>query len=102
MLTVRTSENTVITSFRLISERQDFSSVRTGENTVRARARIHLPHKGFLMYFCNIASCSFVSSPALNVFRKNKVGSSEMINKDKEIRTRVLFFQGLIPVNLAR
>ena len=37
MLTVRTSENTVITSFRLISERQDFSSVRTGENTVRAR-----------------------------------------------------------------
>ena len=41
MLTVRTSENTVITSFRLISERQDFSSVRTGENTVRARARIH-------------------------------------------------------------
>lgn len=40
MLTVRTSENTVITSFRLISERQDFSSVRTGENTVRARARI--------------------------------------------------------------
>lgn len=42
MLTVRTSENTVITSFRLISERQDFSSVRTGENTVRARARIHV------------------------------------------------------------
>ena len=42
MLTVRTSENTVITSFRLISERQDFSSVRTGENTVRARARIHI------------------------------------------------------------
>ena len=41
MLTVRTSEDTVITSFRLISERQDFSSVRTGENTVRARARIH-------------------------------------------------------------
>ena len=41
MLTVRTSENTVITSFRLISERQDFSSVRTAENTVRARARIH-------------------------------------------------------------
>ena len=40
MLTVRTSENTVITSFRLISERQDFSSVRTAENTVRARARI--------------------------------------------------------------
>ena len=40
MLTVRTSENTVITSFRLITERQDFSSVRTGENTVRARARI--------------------------------------------------------------
>lgn len=37
MLTVRTSENTVITSFRLISERQDFSSVRTGENTVRVR-----------------------------------------------------------------
>ena len=44
MLTVRTSENTVITSFRLISERQDFSSVRTGENTVRARARIHGYH----------------------------------------------------------
>uniref|UniRef100_UPI003AAA5DFE hypothetical protein n=1 Tax=Parasutterella sp. TaxID=2049037 RepID=UPI003AAA5DFE len=42
MLTVRTSENTVITSFRLISERQDFSSVRTGENTVRARARIQV------------------------------------------------------------
>ena len=41
MLTVRTSENTVITSFRLITERQDFSSVRTAENTVRARARIH-------------------------------------------------------------
>ena len=40
MLTVRTSENTVITSFRLISERQDFSSVRTAENPVRARARI--------------------------------------------------------------
>lgn len=40
MLTVRTSENTVITSFRLITERQDFSSVRTAENTVRARARI--------------------------------------------------------------
>lgn len=36
MLTVRTGENTVITSFRLITERQDFSSVRTGENTVRA------------------------------------------------------------------
>lgn len=45
MLTVRTSENTVITSFRLISERQDFSSVRTGENTVRARARIHIDDK---------------------------------------------------------
>ena len=45
MLTVRTSENTVITSFRLISERQDFSSVRTGENTVRARARIHATGK---------------------------------------------------------
>ena len=45
MLTVRTSENTVITSFRLISERQDFSSVRTGENTVRARARIHFKDK---------------------------------------------------------
>ena len=43
MLTVRTSENTVITSFRLISERQDFSSVRTGENTVRAR--IHLGYR---------------------------------------------------------
>ena len=42
MLTVRTSENTVITSFRLITERQDFSSVRTGENTVRARARIQM------------------------------------------------------------
>ena len=42
MLTVRTSENTVITSFRLISERQDFSSVRTAENTVRARARIQI------------------------------------------------------------
>ena len=42
MLTVRTSENTVITSFRLITERQDFSSVRTGENTVRARARIQV------------------------------------------------------------
>ena len=42
MLTVRTSENTVITSFRLISERQDFSSVRTAENTVRARARIQV------------------------------------------------------------
>ena len=45
MLTVRTSENTVITSFRLISERQDFSSVRTGENTVRARARIQITAK---------------------------------------------------------
>ena len=42
MLTVRTSENTVITSFRLITERQDFSSVRTAENTVRARARIQV------------------------------------------------------------
>ena len=41
MLTVRTSENTVITSFRLIRKQQDFSSVRTAENTVRARARIH-------------------------------------------------------------
>lgn len=47
MLTVRTSENTVITSFRLISERQDFSSVRTGENTVRARARIHFQGLSF-------------------------------------------------------
>lgn len=47
MLTVRTSENTVITSFRLISERQDFSSVRTGENTVRARARIQQCLKRF-------------------------------------------------------
>ena len=46
MLTVRTSENTVITSFRLITERQDFSSVRTGENTVRARARIQADKKG--------------------------------------------------------
>ncbi len=46
MLTVRTSENTVITSFRLISERQDFSSVRTGENTVRARARIQFRVEG--------------------------------------------------------
>ena len=46
MLTVRTSENTVITSFRLISERQDFSSVRTGENTVRARARIQFNKQG--------------------------------------------------------
>ena len=46
MLTVRTSENTVITSFRLISERQDFSSVRTGENTVRARARIQVDTSG--------------------------------------------------------
>ena len=46
MLTVRTSENTVITSFRLISERQDFSSVRTGENTVRARARIQILRVG--------------------------------------------------------
>lgn len=46
MLTVRTSENTVITSFRLISERQDFSSVRTGENTVRARARIQATYCG--------------------------------------------------------
>lgn len=45
MLTVRTSENTVITSFRLISERQDFSSVRTAENTVRARARIQFEFK---------------------------------------------------------
>ena len=50
MLTVRTSENTVITSFRLISERQDFSSVRTGENTVRARARIHI-RAGYLYNF---------------------------------------------------
>ena len=48
MLTVRTSENTVITSFRLISERQDFSSVRTGENTVRARARIQFIYFGRL------------------------------------------------------
>ena len=55
MLTVRTSENTVITSFRLISERQDFSSVRTGENTVRARARIQFdagfPSTGRGSYF---------------------------------------------------
>lgn len=52
MLTVRTSENTVITSFRLISERQDFSSVRTGENTVRARARIHpVYNKGDVFVF---------------------------------------------------
>ena len=49
MLTVRTSENTVITSFRLISERQDFSSVRTGENTVRARARIQVAMALFLL-----------------------------------------------------
>lgn len=48
MLTVRTSENTVITSFRLISERQDFSSVRTAENTVRARARIQ-PYRTCLL-----------------------------------------------------
>lgn len=51
MLTVRTSENTVITSFRLISERQDFSSVRTGENTVRARARIQYLAEGKSIYF---------------------------------------------------
>lgn len=50
MLTVRTSENTVITSFRLISERQDFSSVRTGENTVRARARIHKELRKYNIY----------------------------------------------------
>lgn len=59
MLTVRTSENTVITSFRLISERQDFSSVRTGENTVRARARIHIIisdlHAGNMMIYCDEA-----------------------------------------------
>lgn len=42
MLTVRTSENTVITSFRLIRKRQNFSSVRTSENTVRTRARIQV------------------------------------------------------------
>ena len=52
MLTVRTSENTVITSFRLISERQDFSSVRTGENTVRARARI----QEFLIMISNFST----------------------------------------------
>ena len=59
MLTVRTSENTVITSFRLISERQDFSSVRTGENTVRARARIHqepVRHEKKLFYINSVVS----------------------------------------------
>ena len=57
MLTVRTSENTVITSFRLISERQDFSSVRTAENTVRARARIQesLPGRKLII----LKTCSF-------------------------------------------
>ncbi len=54
MLTVRTSENTVITSFRLITERQDFSSVRTGENTVRAR--IHTEH---LLIFRSFSSVLF-------------------------------------------
>lgn len=68
MLTVRTSENTVITSFRLITERQDFSSVRTGENTVRARARIQFRLKffwstsrlfksSFLDFFSAISHC---------------------------------------------
>ena len=51
MLTVRTSENTVIKSFRLISERQDFSSVRTGENTVRARARIQVSSRNIINTF---------------------------------------------------
>ena len=69
MLTVRTSENTVITSFRLISERQDFSSVRTGENTVRARARIHSLCRAHSKMWFPINSCGvlpvsfFMSSP---------------------------------------
>ena len=58
MLTVRTSENTVITSFRLISERQDFSSVRTGENTVRARARIQ---SFLIIYFYAFEELTFTS-----------------------------------------
>ncbi len=65
MLTVRTSENTVITSFRLISERQDFSSVRTGENTVRARARIQLQYSlrfiGELLNFGHLRKASLSS-----------------------------------------
>lgn len=63
MLTVRTSENTVITSFRLISERQDFSSVRTGENTVRARARIQL--RFFPKIACFLAANASKSRPSL-------------------------------------
>ncbi len=51
MLTVRTSENTVITSFRLISERQDFSSVRTAENTVRA---LSCPRKSSYVPVCQL------------------------------------------------
>ena len=58
MLTVRTSENTVITSFRLISERQDFSSVRTGENTVRARARIHSALAALRLEFTPFSECT--------------------------------------------
>ena len=56
MLTVRTSENTVITSFRLITERQDFSSVRTGENTVRARARIHFSFQNGINYLFEVSA----------------------------------------------
>ena len=50
MLTVRTSENTVITSFRLISERQDFSSVRTVRTPFARVREFKLPYSSKLIF----------------------------------------------------
>ena len=91
MLTVRTSENTVITSFRLISERQDFSSVRTAENTVRARARIHCKFYNFnwsttqmkkTLIAAAVMAASGVAFAASNITLYGDVDTSAVLTHD--------------------
>ena len=98
MLTVRTSENTVITSFRLITERQDFSSVRTAENTVRARARIQVkivgnfPLSSGSGYFWPGSYIDFslkLSRIALNLLRQ-RIQFFTMPLAQKEFETQLL------------
>lgn len=88
MLTVRTSENTVITSFRLISERQDFSSVRTGENTVRARARIQLQIEATRASttFSGYSILKLITSAASPLRKKASSSSLKDINQALAIR----------------
>ena len=86
MLTVRTSENTVITSFRLITERQDFSSVRTGENTVRARARIQ--ERKSIEKFSYLASLEEIQAQGFNLNIPRYVDTSE---EEEEINLEGVF-----------